>query len=134
MYFEYMFAFSAHRVLISMIIIETMKCLINQHGIPCIRRHTSRERRYRNRPITLKPTGSQTTQLARDFHKAQLKSQDVVEVKVAQLRLCNPMDYTVHEILQARILEWVAFPFSRISSQPRDRTQAFCIGGGFFTS
>ena len=33
------------------------------------------------------------------------------------------MDYTVHGILQARILEWVAFPFSRGSSQPRDPTQ-----------
>ena len=42
------------------------------------------------------------------------------EVKVAQLcpTLCKPMDYTVHGILQARILEWVAFPFSRISSNP----------------
>ena len=47
------------------------------------------------------------------------------EVKVAQSRptLCNPMDYTAHEVLQARILEWVAFPFSRGSSQPRDQTQ-----------
>ena len=35
----------------------------------------------------------------------------------------DPMDYRVHGILQARILEWVAFPFSRGSSQPRDRTQ-----------
>ena len=34
----------------------------------------------------------------------------------------SPMDYTVHEILQARILEWVAFPFSLGSSQPRYRT------------
>ena len=34
----------------------------------------------------------------------------------------NPMDHTVHGILQARILEWVAFPFSRGSSQPRDQT------------
>ena len=33
------------------------------------------------------------------------------------LPLCNPVDYTVHGILQARILEWVAFPFSRGSSQ-----------------
>ena len=43
------------------------------------------------------------------------------EVKVAQPcpTLCNPMAYTVHGILQARILEWVAFPFSRGSSQPR---------------
>ena len=36
---------------------------------------------------------------------------------------CDPMDYTVHGILQTRILEWVAFPFSRGSSQPKDRTQ-----------
>ena len=44
------------------------------------------------------------------------------EVKVAQLCLIlrDPMDYTVHEILQARMLEWVAFPFSRGSSHPRD--------------
>ena len=44
------------------------------------------------------------------------------------------MDYTVRGILQARILEWVVFPFSRRSSQPRDRTQVSCIAGGFFTS
>ena len=36
---------------------------------------------------------------------------------------CDPMDYIVHGLLQARILEWVAFPFSRGSSQPRDQTQ-----------
>ena len=41
--------------------------------------------------------------------------------------LCNPMDYTVQEILQATILEWVAFPFSRGSSQRRDQTQVSCI-------
>ena len=34
--------------------------------------------------------------------------------------LWDPMDYTVHGILRARILEWAAFPFSRGSSQPRD--------------
>ena len=39
-----------------------------------------------------------------------------------------------HEILQARILEWVAFPFSRGSSQPRDQAQVSCTAGGFFTS
>ena len=44
------------------------------------------------------------------------------------------MDYTVHEILHARILEWVAFPFSRELSQPRDQTQVSCIAGSFFTS
>ena len=40
----------------------------------------------------------------------------------------------VHGIFQARILEWVAFPFSRGPSQPRDRTQVSHIAGGFFTS
>ena len=57
-------------------------------------------------------------------------------VKAAQScpTLCDPMDYTVHGILQVRILEWLAFPFSRGSSQPRDRTQASCIAGRFFTS
>ena len=61
---------------------------------------------------------------------------DPVKVKVAQscLTLCNPMDYTVHGILQARIPEWVAFPFSRGSSQPRDQTQVSRIAGRFFTS
>ena len=47
---------------------------------------------------------------------------------------CNPMGYSVHEILQARILEWVAMPSSRGSSRPRNQTRVFCIAGGFFTS
>ena len=44
-----------------------------------------------------------------------------MKVKVIQscLTLCDSMSYTVHGILQARILEWVAFPFSRGTSQPR---------------
>ena len=52
-------------------------------------------------------------------------------MKVTQLclTLCNPMDYTVHGILQPRILEWVAFPFSRGSSQLGDQTQVSCIAG-----
>jgi len=44
------------------------------------------------------------------------------------------MDNTVHGILQARILEWVAFSFSRGSSQPRDGTQVSQIADRFFTS
>ena len=49
--------------------------------------------------------------------------------------LCNPMDYThtVHGILQTRILEGVAFPFFRGSSQPRYWTQVSHIAGGFFS-
>ena len=44
----------------------------------------------------------------------------LLKAKVAQSwpTLCDPMNYAVHEILQARILEWVAFPFSRVSSHP----------------
>ena len=59
-----------------------------------------------------------------------------VKVKVAYScpTLCNPIEYTVHGILQARILEWVAISFSRGSSQPRDRTQVSCIVDRFFTS
>jgi len=63
-----------------------------------------------------------------------------VKVLVVQLSptLCNPMDYSppgssVHGILQTRILEWVAVPFSRGFSRPRDRTQVSCIAGRFFT-
>ena len=59
-----------------------------------------------------------------------------LKVKVAQscLTLCDPMDYTIHGILQARILEWVAYPFSRGSSRSRNWTRVFCIAGGFFTN
>ena len=57
-------------------------------------------------------------------------------MKVAQScpTLCGPKDYTVHGILQARILECVAIPFSRGSSQPRDQTQVSHTVGGFFIS
>ena len=59
-----------------------------------------------------------------------------MKVKVSQscLTLCDPTDYAVHGILQTRILEWVAFPFSRGSSQLRDWTQDSHTAGGFFTS
>ena len=55
-------------------------------------------------------------------------------VKVAQscLTLWNPTDDTVHGILQARKLEWVAFPFSWESSQPRDRTQVSTLQADYF--
>ena len=57
-----------------------------------------------------------------------------MEVKVVQscLTLYNPLNYTAYEILQARILEWVAVPVSRESSQPRDQSQVSHIAGGFF--
>ena len=57
-----------------------------------------------------------------------------MDVKVAQScpTLCNPMDHTVHGILQDTRLEWVHF--SRGPSQPRDQTQVSLIAGGFLTS
>ena len=66
----------------------------------------------------------------------QIKSHSRKVVQVAQScpTLCDPMGYTVHGILQARILEWVAFPFSRGSFQRRDQTQVSYIAGRFFTS
>ena len=63
-----------------------------------------------------------------------------VKVLVAQLclTLCNTVDCSlpgssVHRILQARILQWVAIPFSRESSQPRDQTQVSSMAGIVFT-
>ena len=52
---------------------------------------------------------------------------------LSHVQLEDHMGYTVHGILQARILEWVAIPSSRGSSQPRDQTQVSHIAGGFFT-
>ena len=63
----------------------------------------------------------------------QWVSSSLQVAKVLELQLPG-IRYTVHGILQARILEWVAFPFSRGSSQPRDRTQVSHSAGGFFTN
>ena len=50
------------------------------------------------------------------------------------LTLCDAMDCSLPcSSLQARILEWVAIPFSREWSQPKDQTQVSCIAGRFFT-
>ena len=46
---------------------------------------------------------------------------------------CSPPDSSIHGILQARILEWIAIPYSRASSWPRDQTQVSSIAGRFFT-
>ena len=68
-----------------------------------------------------------------------LGKKNLEKVLVAQScpALCDPMDYSppgssVHGILQARILEWVAMPFSRGSS-PKDRTWVSSNAGRFFT-
>ena len=67
-----------------------------------------------------------------------LKVQVKVLVAQSSLTICDPMNCSlpgssVHGTSQARILEWVAIPFSRGSSWPRDRTQVSWIGDRFFT-
>ena len=66
---------------------------------------------------------------------APTKDTDWLKLKVSQLcpTLCDSMDYTAHGILQARIPEWVALPFSRGSSQPRDGTWVSRIVDRCFT-
>ena len=72
-------------------------------------------------------------------HACSLEEELWQPSETAQLcpTLCNPMDCSlpgssVHGILQARILEWVAISFSRGSSKPRDQTQVSCIAGRCF--
>ena len=70
------------------------------------------------------------------FHHPVWECGFKVEVNLLQfcLTLCNPMNYIIHGILQARILEWVAFSFSTGSSQLRDWTQISCIADRFFNT
>ena len=81
--------------------------------------------------------------LCKQCHKCLMLYKPVwkVKVSVAQscLSLCDTMDCTpptspVRGISQERILEWVAIPFSRRLSQPRDQIQVFCIAGRFLTN
>ena len=53
---------------------------------------------------------------------------------ISEIHLVVSYSLRPHGILQARILEWVAFPFSKGSSQPKNQTQVSCIAGGFFTN
>ena len=80
---------------------------------------------------------SQVEKQAEGFRGSSEGSESLL-VAQSCLTLCNPMDCgspssSVHGILQARILEWVAIPFSRESSQPRDWTQVSSNAGRFFT-
>ena len=66
-------------------------------------------------------------------------SEWVSEVTQSCPTLCDPMDcslpgLSLHGISQSRILEWVAYPFSRRTSWPRNRTRVSCIASGLFTS
>ena len=72
--------------------------------------------------------------LKQPLHACVLKSCNQNQVRLCDPVDCSPPGSSVHGILQARRLEWVATPFSRGSSQPRDRTQVSCTAGGFFTT
>ena len=65
-------------------------------------------------------------------HSSLLPSNGPCLVAQSSPTLCNPTDYTVHGILQARILQGVAVPSPRASSQPRDGAQVSRTAGGFF--
>jgi len=83
-----------------------------------------------------KEKGIQTRMIVTKSQGKRTKEEEKNKVKVAQScpTLCNPMDYTVHGIPQAKILKRVAILFSRVSSQPKDQTQVSHIAGRFFTS
>ena len=81
-----------------------------------------------------------TEPLGKPYKNQTDRRSQIPEVKVSQLcptlcdpRACSPPDSSVHGILQARILEWVAIPFSRDSSWPRNWTWVYYIAGRFFT-
>ena len=85
------------------------------------------------------PWGCKETDTTEQFTSLHFTSCIYIWSEVAQScpTLCDPMDcnllgFSIHGILQARILEWIAISFSKGSSQPRDRTRVSCIGGRRF--
>ena len=113
--------------------------------VTCVSSYVNRIESVMYRPLLLAGQESVCFLL---HHKQAGATQDGIrviilnEVKVLVARscltLCNPMDCSppgssVRGMLQARILEWVAMPSSRGSSQARDRTWVSCVAGGFFT-
>ena len=99
-------------------------CGCNFYCHPQSHESWSQDRRASNWACPTCDFTGQCTVSTRAFQAVKVK----VLVTQPYLTLCNPMDNSSpsssgHEILQARILEWVAIPFSRGSSQPRDGTQ-----------
>ena len=77
-----------------------------------------------------------------NFKLQHVGSGSLKETESVTVQLCPALCHSMHcslpgssvrGILQARILEWVAIPFSRGYSQPRDQTRVSCIAGRFFT-
>ena len=102
---------------------------------PALARRTSHKRRGAG--TWALEAGSHEMRLAWHFihpHCFLLNSLFYIESESCSVVSDSLPPHTVHGTLQARILEWAAFPFSRGSSQPRDGTQVFRLAGGFFTS
>ena len=80
--------------------------------------------------------GGNRSHIPMDIHHVICLITMKVKMKVTQLclTLCDPMDYTVCGILQARIVGWVAYPFSRGSFRARNQIRVSCIAGRFFTN
>ena len=74
------------------------------------------------------PTGCTGPILSGDLLPAIVLRCSVLSGTLCEPMDCNPPGSSLHEISQARILEWVVNPFSKGSSQPRDQTCVFCIG------
>ena len=99
--------------------------------------HTPKETAKRRRRRTKKDKVSRRKKIINTSAEINEKeTKEAMKVKVAQscLTLCDSLVYIVHGIVQARILEWLAFLVSRESSQPKDQAQVSCIAGGFSTS
>ena len=97
----------------------------------------------RRKDLLLAASKKNTRDLSQSNISLNYKTGDIFKLRMGVLvaqscpTLCGPMDCnppgsSVHGILQSRILEWVAIPFSRGSSQPRNGTRVFCIAGRFF--
>ena len=69
-----------------------------------------------------------------DAWSEKWKSLSCVWLFATPWTVCSPPGSSVHGIFQARILEWIAIPFSSVSSQPRNHTGVSCIAGRFFTN
>ena len=87
-------------------------------GLHFTKKETESERCLATYPRLYQTEHSGQSQIQSDFKSQSVFIIEWMKVKVAQwsLTLCDPMDYAVHGILQARLLEWVAIPFSRGSS------------------
>ena len=130
---------NVHDAVMQKTCLPSLRMVLKQPSVSLTGKNSPGESSWEDRIALWGP--SLSTTLFHDHHPAQDqlppehgKGSESEKVAQSCLTLCDPMDYTVHGILQARILEWVAFPVSRGSSQPRDQTQVSHNAGGLFTS